>query len=86
MDGLIAVLGRMEQIFRRLEPFIAVPPPQSMKNINEKILLVVLSILTSVTEEIKWGRASKFTSGRHFTIYLPLIRKVPEKVDGEECR
>jgi hypothetical protein len=61
-EGLIDILGRMENILRLLHPFIEVPPPrsESMKDTSEKILLVVLSIITSITEEITQGRASEF--------------------------
>jgi hypothetical protein len=76
----------MEQIFQRLEPFIEVLPPQSVNEITQEILLVVLSILTSGTENIRQGRASKFILGGYIIIYSPLIRKMVEKVAREGCR
>ena len=81
-DGLIGILGRLEQIFQRLEDFkfIEVPPPQSLEYKTQEILLVVLSILTSVTERITQGRASKFILAVDIVIYLHLIRKMFEKV------
>jgi hypothetical protein len=85
-DGLFDLLGRMEQIFQRLELFIEVPPPQSVKDKTQEILLVVLSVLTSVTENFTQGRASKFILGGYIINYSPLIRKMFEKVAGEGCR
>jgi hypothetical protein len=76
----------MDHIFRGLEPSISATPPQSMRDRNEKILLVVFSIITGLTEEITQGRASRFILERYVVIYSPLIRKVLEKVDREECR
>ncbi|KAH9984701.1 hypothetical protein BJV77DRAFT_1153138 [Russula vinacea] len=57
-DRLIYILGRVGKIFRRLE--LKVTLPGSRKDINEEILLVVLSILTSATEDITQGRAKKY--------------------------
>ena len=58
-DGLIDIFKRMAKFFRRLLTYTVVPPPQSTKNSNEEIVLTVLSIITSVTEEVTEGRASK---------------------------
>lgn len=80
------ILGRMEQIFQQLEPFIAVPPPQSMKGKTQEILLVALSVLTSVTENITQGRTSKFILGRYIVIYSLLIREIFNKAAREGCR
>ena len=77
----------MGKIFRQLE-LKKVTLPGSKKDIIEKILLVVLSILTIATEGIAhWqGRASRFILGKYVVIYSPVIRKVLEKVDREEYR
>lgn len=75
----------MGKIFRQLE-LKKVTLPGSRKDIIEKILLVMLSILTIATEGITQGRASKFILGKYVVIYSPVIRKVLEKVDREECR
>lgn len=84
-DGLIYILRRMEQIFQQLEVFSEVPPPQSVKDKNQDILLVVLSVLTSVTENITQGPASKFVLGGYTIIYSPLIRKIFEKAARQGC-
>jgi ankyrin repeat protein len=59
-DGLINIFRRMDNLFQRLRAYTVVPPPQSSKDLNEEIMLTVLSILTSVTEEITQGRARKY--------------------------
>jgi hypothetical protein len=76
----------MAKFFRRLLTYTVVPPPQSTKNSNKEIMLTVLSIITSVTEEVTEGRASKLIPHRYLIIYLPLIRKVFEEVDREKFR
>ncbi|KAH9958762.1 hypothetical protein BC827DRAFT_550028 [Russula dissimulans] len=59
-DTLLDVFNQMELFFRRLEAYPEITNAKSMKDINEKILLAVLSILTIVTEEIKQGRAKRY--------------------------
>jgi len=56
-DALMDIFERMEQLFQRLEVY-EVPQTNSAKDITEKIMLAVLSIITTVTEEIKQGRTS----------------------------
>lgn len=73
----------MDNFFQRLHAYTVVPPPQSSKDLNEEIMLTVLSILTSVTEEITQGRASKFIPRIFLVVCLFLIRKVLEE-DGWE--
>lgn len=58
----------MQQIFQQLEVFIEVSPSQPVKDKNQEILLVVLSVLTGVTENITQGRASKFVLGGYIVI------------------
>ena len=76
----------MAEFLRRLLTYTVVPPPRSTKNSNEEIMLKVFSIITSVTEEVKEGRASKSIPHRYLIIYLPVIRKVFEEIDGEKLR
>jgi hypothetical protein len=85
-DGLIDVFRRMDKFFRRLLTYTVVPPPQSTKNSNEEIMLTVLSIITSVTEEVTEWRASKLIPYRYLIIYSLLIRKVFQEIDGEKFR
>lgn len=74
----------MATFFRRLVNYTVVPPPQSTKNSNEEIMLIVLSVITSVTEEVTEGRTSKLVLHGYLIIYLPLIRKVFQEVDREK--
>jgi hypothetical protein len=76
----------MDNLFQRLRAYTVVPPPQSSKDLNEEIMLTVLSILTSVTEEITQGRARKSIPRMFLVICLSLIRKVLEEVRGKKCR
>jgi hypothetical protein len=62
----------MERFFQRLETYIEVLSTTSMKDMNEQIILVVLSILATLTEEIRTGRTSKLVEGIH-VIYHSLI-------------
>jgi len=59
-DGLTDIFRCMAKFFQRLLTYTVVPPPQSTKNSNEEIMLTVLSIITSVTEEVTEGRAKKY--------------------------
>jgi len=56
----------MELFFRRLEAYTEITTAKTMKDINKKIMLAVLSILTIVTEEVKQGRASELM----ITVYI----------------
>ena len=81
LDELVDILGRMDRIFQQLKPSIEVP-----RDKTQELLLAILSILTSVTENMTQGRASKFILDGYIVIYSPLIRKTFEKVDREGCR
>ena len=85
-DGLIDVFRRMDQFFGRLHTYTMVSPPQSSTDLNEQIMLTVLSILTIVTEEIAQGRTSKFILYMYLVFYFSLFRKIPEEVAREKCR
>jgi hypothetical protein len=74
----------MAKFFRRLLIYTVDPPPQSTKDSKEDIMLTVLSIITSVTEEVTEGRASKVVSYEYLIIHLPFIRKVFEEIDREK--
>jgi hypothetical protein len=49
----------MENIFRRLETYIDVPPTAGMTEAIMKVMVEVLRILAIATNEIKQSRASK---------------------------
>ena len=52
---------RIENVFRRLEVYIEVPPTIGMMDAIVKVIIEVLSILAIVTKEIKQSRASEST-------------------------
>jgi len=58
-DALVNVFARIERFFRQLETYAEISTTNSMKDMNEKIMLAILSILAVVTEEIKQGPASE---------------------------
>lgn len=69
----------MDNFFQRLHTYTVVPPPPSSKDLNEEIVLAVLSILSSATEEVTQGRASAFIPRifpvMYLLIYLILNQK-----------
>lgn len=64
-DALVDIFESMERFFQRLEAYIEVLSTTSMKDMNEQIMLVVLSILATLTEEIRTGRTSELAEGTH---------------------
>lgn len=66
----------MEHFFRRIERSSEISTIDSMKELNGRIMVAVLSILATVTEGIKQGRTSQFVSDRYMIFYSPLIRTV----------
>jgi len=58
-ETLIDIFERIENFFRRLEVYTAVPPTPEMMDMMVKIMVEVLSIFGIATKEIKQGRTSK---------------------------
>jgi hypothetical protein len=56
---LLDVFERIENVFRRLEVYIEVPPTVGMTDAIVKVLIEVLCILAIVTKDIKENRASE---------------------------
>ncbi|KAI9439297.1 hypothetical protein H4582DRAFT_2128753, partial [Lactarius indigo] len=54
------LFGRLEYFFKRLEKYIEVRPTAAMADIIVKIMVEVLSILGTVTQEIGQGRTKKY--------------------------
>jgi hypothetical protein len=50
---------RIENFFRRLEVYTAVPPTPEMTDMMVKIMVEVLSILGIATKEIRQGQTSE---------------------------
>jgi len=60
---LLDLFGRIENVFRRLETYIEVPPTAGMTDAIVKVLVEILCILAIVTKEIKQSRASAYIPG-----------------------
>ena len=58
-ETLIDVFERIENFFRRLEVYIAVPPTPEMMDMMVKIMVEVLDIFGIATKEIRHGRTSE---------------------------
>jgi hypothetical protein len=58
-ETLIDIFERIENFFRRLDVYTAVPPTPEMMDIMVKIMVEVLSILGIATKEIRQGRRSE---------------------------
>ncbi|KAH9061881.1 hypothetical protein EDB87DRAFT_1576215 [Lactarius vividus] len=59
-DVLIDTFERIENFFKRLEAYTAVPQTAAMTDVIVKIMVEVLSIFAIATKEIRQGRAKKF--------------------------
>lgn len=55
----IDLFERIENVFRRLETYIEVPPTAGMTDVIVKVMVEVLRILAIATKEIKQNRASE---------------------------
>ncbi|KAF8267696.1 hypothetical protein EI94DRAFT_1279881 [Lactarius quietus] len=59
-EALIDLFERIENFFKRLETYTAVPPTAAMTEIIVKIMIEVLNIFAIATKEIRQGRARKY--------------------------
>ena len=62
-DALLDIFERIENVFRRLETYTELPQTKEMTDIIVKVMIEVLLILASVTQEIKQGKPSEFILG-----------------------
>ena len=67
-DLLIDLFERIENIFRRLETYIEIPPTTGMTDAIVKVMVEVLRILAIATKEIKQNRASELTFSDRSTL------------------
>ncbi|KAH9986509.1 hypothetical protein BJV77DRAFT_965151 [Russula vinacea] len=84
--ALIDLFERIENIFRRLETYVEVPPTPRMTDAIVTVMVEVLRILGIATKEIKHNRAKKFMkklAGR--TDIEDALQRL-EKVTLEEAR
>ncbi|KAI9463037.1 hypothetical protein F5148DRAFT_1150347 [Russula earlei] len=59
-NKLIDIFKRLDHLFKQIEPYLDVLPNISSTKINEEIMLTVLSIIATITEETKQGRAKRW--------------------------
>ena len=57
--ALVDVFEQIENVFKRLEIHIGLPPTTAMTDMIVKVMAEVLHILALVTKEIKQGKLSK---------------------------
>ena len=62
--ALLDIFERMENVFRRFETYVKLPPTTEMTDMIVKVIAEVLLILSLVTKEINQGKLSEL---------LPLI-------------
>jgi len=88
-DILIALFTRIDNFFRRLESYTAVPPTPLIRDMIVKIMVEVLRILATVTTELRLGRRSELiSSDLSFVAYLcsgKYLRKLFGKSDVEDA-
>ena len=58
-ETLVDIFDRIENFFRRVEVYIAVPPTPEMLDMMVKIMVEVLSIFAIATKETTQGRTSE---------------------------
>ena len=58
-EALIDIFERLEMFLRRLQIYTELPPTTEMMDITVQIMVEILSILGTATEEMKQGRMSK---------------------------
>jgi hypothetical protein len=58
-DKHIEIFNRIERFFHRLEIYTGIAPTAAMRGIIVEIMVEVLTILATVTKEVKRGRLSK---------------------------
>jgi hypothetical protein len=57
--ALVDIFERIENVFKRLETYIGLPPTTEMMDIIVKVMVEVLLVLALVTKEIKRGKLSE---------------------------
>jgi len=57
--ALVDVFERIENVFRRLEAYVGLPPTTERMDIIVKVMAEILLILALVTKKIKQGKLSE---------------------------
>jgi hypothetical protein len=88
--ALMDIFERIENVFRRLETYVELPPTTEMMDIIVKVMTEVLLILALVTKEIKQGKLSesilvdRLPLSAHFSIER-FLKKVAGRSDVEDA-
>jgi hypothetical protein len=59
---LVDIFERIEDVFRRLETYIELPPTTEMTDVIVNVMVQVLLILALATKEFKQGKMSELFS------------------------
>ena len=59
--ALVDIFERIEDVFRRFETYVKLPPTTEMTDMIVKVLVEVLLILSLVTKVIKQGKLSELS-------------------------
>jgi hypothetical protein len=82
--ALVDIFERIENVFRRLETYVALPPTTEMMDIIVKVMTEVLLVLALVTKEIKQGKLSESIAvDRLFLSAHCFIERFFKKVAGK---
>ena len=87
--AIVKTFEKMVSFFQRLATYLDAHPTTPIKNMNERILLAVLSILALMTEEVRQGRMSESIKARCAYIIsssLHIRKGFGEDVNGTEVR
>ena len=57
--ALVDIFERIENVFKRLETYVELPPTSELMDIIVKVMVEILSILALVTKDIKRGKLSE---------------------------
>ena len=84
-DALIDLFERIENFFKRLETYTAVPPTDAMTDIIVKIMIEVLNVFAIATKEMKQNRASALVLGDIVTVgFICVLREIFQDSCGKE--
>jgi hypothetical protein len=59
--ALVDIFERIENVFRRLETYIGLPPTTEMTDVIVNVMVQVLLILALATKEFKQGKMSELS-------------------------
>jgi hypothetical protein len=83
-DLFLDLFTRIENIFKRLETYIEVPPTPGMTGAIVGVMVEVLCVLAIMTKEIKQSRASELKLWYISCLGSMVCRNVFEKACGKD--